>query len=202
MEKRKTGHSEPDLSDVFNVTEDELDDTLQEYLENIEDQNEKKKKQSFVNFPTVVGGVMLLTTFLYFLQSFGLFGGPNLGNFLDVFPIIGVILVALIGFGLFSRNRKKKKKIKKSRKGVKTASYDSVGSGTGFDAYGLKVQKRLMRSTTDKKLFGVCGGIAKYFGLDPTLVRIIFAIAIFFYGVPLVIYLLMAIFMPKEPKMI
>jgi len=201
MEKRKTGQSEPDLSDVFNVSEDELDDTLQEYLENIEEQNDKKKKQSFVNFPTVVGGVMLLTTFLYFLQSIGLFGGPNLGNFLDVFPIIGVILVALIGFGLFSRNRKKKKK-KKGRKGVKTSTYDSVNSDSSYDAYGLKVQKRLMRSTTDKKLFGVCGGIAKYFGLDPTLVRIIFAIAIFFYGVPLVIYLLMAIFMPKEPKMI
>lgn len=201
MEKQKTGHSEPDLRDVFNVTEDELDDTLQEYLENIEEQTEKNKKQSFINFPTVVGGVMLLTTFLYFMQSLGLFGGPDLSNFLGIFPVIGVILVALIGFGLFSRNRGKKKKKKALKKGKASASA-SIHKDASYDAYGLKVQKRLMRSTTDKKLFGVCGGIAKYFGLDPTLVRIIFAIAIFFYGVPLVIYFLMAIFMPKEPKMI
>ncbi|MFU8859989.1 MAG: PspC domain-containing protein [Cyclonatronaceae bacterium] len=201
MEKQKTGHSEPDLRDVFNVTEDELDDTLQEYLENIEEQTEKKKKKSYINFPTVAGGVMLLTTFLYFMQSLGLFGGPDLGNFLNIFPVIGVILVALIGFGLLSRNRGKKKRKKTSKKG-KSAASAAIYNDTGYDAYGLKVQKRLMRSITDKKLFGVCGGIAKYFGLDPTLVRIIFAIAIFFYGVPLVIYFLMAIFMPKEPKMI
>lgn len=200
MEKTRPGYKDPDLRDIFNVSEDELEDTLQEYLENIEDESEKNKKKSFVNFPTVVGTVMLITTFLYFLQSINLFSGPNMSGFIDFFAVLGVILVALIGFGLFNRKRKSKKKKKGKRK------YRTINSGIAdevrVDPYGLKVKKRLMRSNRDKKLFGVCGGIANYFGLDPTLVRIIFVLAVFFYGVPLVAYLLMAIFMPKEPKLI
>lgn len=200
MEKRKTARTDQDLGDVFNVTEDELDETLHEYLETIEEQDGKKKEQSFVNVATVAGGAMLVTTFLYFLQSMGLFGGPSLNPFINIFPFLGVLLVALIGFGFFTRNRKKK--IKKGRKNKKDYAYKTADKDSKIDDYGLRVQKRLMRSSTDKKIFGVCGGIAKHFGLDPTLVRIIFAIAIFFYGVPLAIYILLAIFMPKEPKMI
>jgi phage shock protein C len=200
MEKRKTVQTDPDLRDVFNVSEDELDETLQDYLETMEEQTEKKKKQSFVNFATVAGGAMLVTTFLYFLQTMGLFGGPSLNPFIDIFPFLGVLLVALIGFGFFTRTSKKKKK--RGQKGKKDYAYKTAGKDAKIDEYGLRVQKRLMRSSTDKKIFGVCGGIAKHFGLDPTLVRIIFAIAILFYGVPLAIYILLAIFMPKEPKML
>jgi phage shock protein C len=207
MDKTRTGHKDQELRDIFNVSEDELDDTLQDYLENIEDESEKKKKKSVVNFPTVAGSVMLITAFIYFLQSMNLFAGPNLAGFMDVFAVLGVVLVALVGFGLFSRNRKKKKKSRKMKPGksgtgnYKTAD-SSINDGVRVDPYGFKVKKRLMRSTRDKKLFGVCGGIADYFGLDSTLVRVIFVLAVFFYGLPLVAYLLMAIFMPKEPKLI
>ena len=37
------------------------------------------------------------------------------------------------------------------------------------------VKKRLYRSKTDKKLCGVCAGVADYFGIDPTIVRVIWA---------------------------
>src|SRR4051794_17662599 len=40
--------------------------------------------------------------------------------------------------------------------------------------------KRLMRSTTDRKIFGVCGGIAHYLGVDPTLVRVVYAVVTIF----------------------
>ena len=35
------------------------------------------------------------------------------------------------------------------------------------------MEKKLYRSTSDKKICGVCGGIAKYLGIDPTIVRLI-----------------------------
>ena len=38
--------------------------------------------------------------------------------------------------------------------------------------------KRLMRSTTDRRIAGVCGGLAKYLNVDPTVVRIIFLVAL------------------------
>ncbi|MCD7936291.1 MAG: PspC domain-containing protein [Tannerellaceae bacterium] len=62
------------------------------------------------------------------------------------------------------------------------------------------ITKRLYRSTSDKMLGGVCGGIAKYFGLDPTLVRLGYIALTFFTvfsGIPA--YLVMWIVIPKEP---
>ena len=38
--------------------------------------------------------------------------------------------------------------------------------------------RRLMRSTTDRRIAGVCGGVAKYLNIDPIVVRIIFLIAL------------------------
>lgn len=39
--------------------------------------------------------------------------------------------------------------------------------------------RRLTRSTTNRKIAGVCGGIARYLNLDPTVVRIVFLLALF-----------------------
>lgn len=58
--------------------------------------------------------------------------------------------------------------------------------------------KRLTLSTTDKKLAGVCGGIAKYFDIDPLIVRIIWLVLIFCCGVGVVAYLLCWFLLPKE----
>ena len=63
------------------------------------------------------------------------------------------------------------------------------------------MNKRLYKSRNDKMIEGVCGGIASYFNMDPTLVRALYAlITIFSVGVPGVIaYVLLAIIMPVEP---
>ena len=50
----------------------------------------------------------------------------------------------------------------------------------------------------DKKLLGVCGGCAEYFGLDPTVVRVIWVLAFFLWGVGLLAYLICALIMPKK----
>ncbi len=61
------------------------------------------------------------------------------------------------------------------------------------------MEKRLYLSATDKKLAGVCGGIAEYFGLDSTLVRIGWAILIVFAGSGLLLYIICALIIPKQP---
>lgn len=59
------------------------------------------------------------------------------------------------------------------------------------------MEKRLVKST-DRKLFGVCGGVANYFDTDPTLVRLAFLVAFFVFGTGLLLYLALAIIMPNE----
>ena len=60
--------------------------------------------------------------------------------------------------------------------------------------------KRLYRSNRNKILCGVCGGIAEYAGMDPTLIRLIFVLLCFAVGGGLLIYLIAAIIMPKNPE--
>jgi phage shock protein C len=59
--------------------------------------------------------------------------------------------------------------------------------------------KRLMRSSRDKKIAGVCAGIAEYFDLDPTLVRVLWLIAIFFGGTGFLLYIILWIVLPVAP---
>ena len=59
--------------------------------------------------------------------------------------------------------------------------------------------KKLYKSRYDKKLCGVCGGIAQYFNIDPTIVRLIWAALIVFAGTGILIYILAAIILPEEP---
>lgn len=59
-------------------------------------------------------------------------------------------------------------------------------------------EKKLYRSATEKKLFGVCGGLAKYFDIDPTIVRIILLVMVLCCGIGAVAYLIMALVMPEE----
>ncbi|MET3287962.1 PspC domain-containing protein [Brevibacillus fluminis] len=58
---------------------------------------------------------------------------------------------------------------------------------------------RLYRSGHDKKLFGVCGGVAQFLRIDSTLVRLGVIVLTIFTGIPILIYLAMAMIVPKEP---
>jgi phage shock protein PspC (stress-responsive transcriptional regulator) len=58
--------------------------------------------------------------------------------------------------------------------------------------------EKLQRSKEDRIIVGVCGGLAKYFGVDSTLIRLIFIVGAFLKGVTILIYLVLAIIMPEE----
>lgn len=60
-------------------------------------------------------------------------------------------------------------------------------------------EKKLYKSSTDKKLAGVCGGIAEYFNIDSTLVRLGWVLFCALGGSGLLAYIIMAIIMPSRP---
>ena len=64
----------------------------------------------------------------------------------------------------------------------------------------MEEKKKLCLDATGKKLFGVCSGIAKYFKIDPTLVRLGFVLVTLFYGCGLFAYLLAWAIMPADPE--
>lgn len=60
--------------------------------------------------------------------------------------------------------------------------------------------KKLYKSNNDKKICGVCGGIAEYLNIDSTLVRLLWALAIFFVGGGILAYIVAAIIMPEKAE--
>jgi phage shock protein PspC (stress-responsive transcriptional regulator) len=56
---------------------------------------------------------------------------------------------------------------------------------------------QLTRSESDKRIAGVCGGLAEYFDVDPTLIRILFVASIFFGGLGILLYIVLWIVLPR-----
>lgn len=61
------------------------------------------------------------------------------------------------------------------------------------------MKKKLYRIREGKKIAGVCGGIAKYCDASPKVVRVLWVLFFAAYGSGLVAYILLSIFVPKEP---
>ena len=62
------------------------------------------------------------------------------------------------------------------------------------------MKKKIYRSETDRKIAGVCGGIAEYFEIDATLVRLAWAILVLCAGTGIIAYLLAALIIPNESE--
>lgn len=58
--------------------------------------------------------------------------------------------------------------------------------------------KKLFKVEEGKMLFGVCNGYARFFNIDPTIIRLVFAGLSFFGGAGVILYLISAIIMPQE----
>ena len=61
------------------------------------------------------------------------------------------------------------------------------------------MEKKLYKSNQDKMIDGVCGGIAEYFGIDPTVVRLIWALFSLMGGCGILAYIIAAIIIPRNP---
>ena len=60
------------------------------------------------------------------------------------------------------------------------------------------MKKKLYKSTTDRKIAGVCGGIAEYLNVDSTIVRLIGILLVFGWGSGLIAYIVAALVMPVK----
>jgi phage shock protein C len=218
--KEQTRTSVPENADTIavNIRDHELQQTLNDFLE--EDQQKEAKPSVIMNVANAVGLGFLATGALHILRQLPFLGFlPDVTGAIEVFPVLGALFIFLLGFGFFTYERKLIKQEKKRKKTAATAQDlfgDRKTGGLGnmldqsgladkttaqpLDAYALKHRKRLYKSVINKKIFGVCGGLAKYLGIEPTVIRFIFAIAtVLGYGSSIIVYLALAIALSKEP---
>lgn len=60
--------------------------------------------------------------------------------------------------------------------------------------------KKLYRSRKQRMIAGVCGGLGEYFGVDPTVMRVLFVVAtVLGFGSSILVYLILLIVVPEEP---
>ncbi len=71
--------------------------------------------------------------------------------------------------------------------------YQMVVSKNG----GVKTTGRIHKSVKDKKIAGVCGGIAEYLNADPTIIRLVFALMVLGWGTGLLAYIVLALVLPE-----
>lgn len=57
---------------------------------------------------------------------------------------------------------------------------------------------RIHKSVRDRKLAGVCGGIAEWLGMDPTIIRVVWAVLVFGWGTGVLAYIVCALVLPEE----
>ena len=218
-ERTKEKISQQSLDTLMEFEDHELRTTMQEFLE-----EEKKANTNIWNFATIAGIAMFFVGMVYLIQTIGLGIGPDLSGIVEIMPLIGGILVTLVGFGFLVGDRKKEKSEKKKKKSKKfDFDFDEEETGQEFslnndleskfsgkkksskgsgyyDSFALRQSKKLYKSRTNKKWAGVCGGLAKYFGISATVVRLLFVITFFAgSGTSLLVYIALAIALDKEP---
>lgn len=223
--KQHTGQQ--NLDSLMDFEDHELQATMHDFLK-----DEKKANTNIWNFGTIAGIAMFFVGMIFIVQSIGLSIGPDLSGLIEAMPLIGGILVTLVGFGFLVGDRKKEKqekKKKKQRQKFDFNNYDFGESGSSadtkedftlnndlgsrkksrsknksgkysFDSYAFRQSKKLYKSRSDKKWAGVCGGLAKYFGISSTVIRLLFVITFFAgSGTSLLVYIALAIALDKEP---
>jgi phage shock protein C len=221
-DKTKENIPHQSLDTMMEFEDHELRTTMQEFLE-----EEKKANTNIWNFATIAGIAMFFVGVVYLIQAIGLSIGPDLSNIVEIMPLIGGVLVTLVGFGFLVGDRKKEKTEKKKKQKSSTkfdfdfdedADMDedfnlkndlnkrssknrkSSARNAKYDSFALRQSKKLYKSRTNKKWAGVCGGLAKYFGISATVVRLLFIITFFAgSGTSLLVYIALAIALDKEP---
>lgn len=200
--KEKKYLRQASLEEDFDISHEKLEKAFEEF---IKEDPPKIKNKGLLNVATVTGSVMLVIAFFAILQFLGINIGPSMSGLLPLMSLIGAILVLFFGLGWVSRRKSKKNstkfehipdfKVKHNQKSDKKKT-----SSVDFEAYAFKKKKRLFRSRKDKKILGVCAGIADYLGVDPTIIRVLSAISVLsFYGTPVLIYFILGVILSKEP---
>ena len=183
-------HEEHESQNVSNLEVEEL---------LFEDTSEKPRR--FLNLPLIAGFGLLGVLILFLLQQIGILPGDGLQDNFSIFPVIGLILVLLFGLSSGRRSRSKRAARKTRKAHLKRQRRERKARGKDSDI-SRKLEKpkwNFPAKSRKKYLAGVCGGLAQHINMDETLFRILFIIAMIATSgtVPLVAYILLAIFMPS-----
>lgn len=188
-----------DQSNAFEVGETtlDLDDVSEEELDALYFDDDTEES-SLLNLPTITGMSLIVAGIVYLLGELGIWAEPALSSLGAALPWLAGTLVILLGFGVLTWRPSRSSDDSDRKKAVDA----NTGETKVVEEPKKSKKKKLTRSRTDKKLLGVCGGIAEYLNLDPTLVRIAFVIGVIGSGGPFVLaYLGLAFAMPKEPPL-
>ncbi|MEM1269441.1 MAG: PspC domain-containing protein [Bacteroidota bacterium] len=205
------------FEDDFSFQNASLEDITDEDVELfMELQEDEQKEPGFWNLPTIAGLSIIAVGGGYLLQEIGLVFPFQLEGLVAILPWLAGILIILLGFGVLNwkpgKSRKAKKlekrlrrKAAKARSRARTADdrVRAARSEASADKIRARARRpRKMTKTRDKKMAGVAGGLAEYFGVDPTLVRIAFVIAtLFSFPTPIIVYVILSAFMNNpEPR--
>ena len=182
----------------------DLEDLSEQELEEILFAEEEKQPSGFFNLPTIAGFSLILVGIAYIFQQLGFWPGVDLSVLATMLPWIAGILIILLGFGVLSWRPGRKPKVKKQKMSARERRAERAAEKAEVKS-GRKESKSersgKLRKSRDKKLAGVAGGIAEYFNIDPTLVRIGFVIGTIASRGPFFLaYVLLAFVMPNPEK--
>lgn len=182
---------EQDLSQDTSHEDLHLESMSEEELEALLfKEEEAPKKDSMFNLPTLAGLSMIMVGVAYLFQKLGFLPGLALDALVGLLPWLAGILIILLGFGVLSWKPKGKKQAR-VKPAVKAGTTGATVSAT---------KKRLTKSLRDKKIAGVCAGIADYFGIDPTVIRIAFVLGMFASGSTIFAYIILSMIMPDGDR--
>lgn len=142
----------------------------------------KNDKTVFWGALLIIIGIALVFRQMGFFQYFHIFDIP--------WQMIWAILLILLGaFLLLNRNK------------IGNGQKDMDSTKTGSDPLRESNEKpQIYRSRENKMIAGVCGGLATYFKMDPTLVRLLYVlVSLASVGIGVVVYIVMMIVFPEEP---
>lgn len=204
------------IEKTLHITDQDLHSSLNDFLE----ENEKKAKESIWNLSTISGLILVLISAAYVGHSigtsvFGLGSIPMINTLMKIAPYFGGALLGGIILSNLTKSKsnkidevKEKEKVKETYDKLDEFLYNdknykktkSKEKESSYHSFNVKSGQKLTRSRTDKKMAGVCGGLAKHLGMNSTVLRIIFVAALFLsFNTFLLVYIALAFVMPKEP---
>ena len=201
------------MEKTIHISDKELHATLDEFLQ----ESEKKEEPRIWNRTTITGILLLLVASAYtgysVLIAAGLISNsfPLLYTAMKIAPFAGGALLGVILLGSFRRRgaykaetTTKMEEKMKTRDKLDEFLYNSEQKekpNTFTQTAEMPPVQKLFKSRSDRKIFGVCGGLSKYFGISATALRVFFVLALFLSANTfLLVYLALAMIIPKEPE--
>jgi phage shock protein C len=160
--------------------------------ENFDAINPDEQKESNNRMKNLFGYILVILGIIILMANLDVF--HFFRYFDNAFEFIFPILLIILGMAIIYYRQ----------------SMDDKSSQTGTSSGASSTQSdfhqsaridfhQFRRSSVDKKLFGVCGGLAKYFDLDPSMIRLLYVVLCFAsFGVGLLLYVLLAIIVPDD----